>query len=190
MATEDIKPVPTSPPTTTQFRFKVNKTYHNRMHIPRRKTIHNFFEFQKKCLELHAEYYQGISNLLKETDVSLFLAPPTPGVDPLQIINETGMVISGMLAPGMSGYSSVNPQYSNRKLKRNAGDDVEASGEEAYSSESQKAHKHRRAPRQLWSEEEVERLKVAHDKYNGDWELIIKEFEPERTSATNGTSSG
>lgn len=90
------------------------------------------------------------------------------------------MVISGMLTPGMGGYS-VNPQYSNKKLKRHAGDDVEVSGEEAYSSENQKAHKHRRAPRQLWSEEEVERLKAAHDKYNGDWELIIKEFEPERT---------
>ncbi|CAG8702126.1 13387_t:CDS:2, partial [Acaulospora colombiana] len=174
MTIEDIKAVPASP-SATQFRFKVNKTYHNRMHIPRRKAINNFFEFQKKCLELHAEYYQGISNLLKETDVSSFLVSPSPGVDPLHIINETGMVISGMIAPGMGGY------YSNKKLKRHASDDVEASGEEAYSSENQKVQKNRRAPRQLWKDEEVERLKAAHDKYNGDWELIIKEFEPERT---------
>ncbi|CAG8760391.1 14299_t:CDS:1, partial [Cetraspora pellucida] len=41
-STEDIKNVPASPPTTT-YKFKVNKTYHNRMHIPRRKTIQNFF---------------------------------------------------------------------------------------------------------------------------------------------------
>ncbi|CAB4377487.1 hypothetical protein GLOIN_2v1627926 [Rhizophagus irregularis DAOM 181602=DAOM 197198] len=135
-----VKVTPTSTPVSTpatQFRFKVNKTYHNKMHVPRRKTVYNFYEFQKKCLELSADYYQGISNLLKETDVSLFLAPPMPGTDPLHIINETGMVIS--------------------------------------------APKHRRAPRQLWTDDEVERLKAAHDKYSGDWELIIKEFEPERT---------
>ncbi|CAG8618118.1 15583_t:CDS:2, partial [Racocetra fulgida] len=136
---------------------------------------------QKKCLEIHAEYYQGISNLLKDTDVSLFLAAPSPGIDPLQIINETGMVISGMLAPGMSGYSVGNQNYSNKRLKRHIGDDVEISGEEAYNSENQR-HKHRRAPRQLWTDDEVERLKAAYDKHNGDWELIIKEFEPERTS--------
>ncbi|KAF0560692.1 hypothetical protein F8M41_001275 [Gigaspora margarita] len=178
-STEDVKNVPTSPPTTT-YKFKVNKTYHNKMHIPRRKTIQNFFEFQKKCLEIHAEYYQGISNLLKDTDVSLFLAAPSPGIDPLQIINETGMVISGMLAPGMSGYS-VGQNYSNRRLKRHIGDDVEISGEEAYNSENQRVHKHRRAPRQLWTDDEVERLKAAYDRHTGDWELIIKEFEPERT---------
>ncbi|CAG8670000.1 2126_t:CDS:2, partial [Racocetra persica] len=137
---------------------------------------------QKKCLEIHAEYYQGISNLLKDTDVSLFLAAPSPGIDPLQIINETGMVISGMLAPGMSGYSVGNQNYSNKRLKRHIGDDVEISGEEAYNSENQR-HKHRRAPRQLWTDDEVERLKAAYDKHNGDWELIIKEFEPERTSS-------
>ncbi len=104
-----------------------------------------------------------------------------PGTDPIHIINETGMVISGMLNPGLGGYT-VSPQnYSNKKLKRHGRDDISASGEEAYSSENQKAPKHRRAPRQLWSDDEVERLKAAHDKYNGDWELIIKEFEPERT---------
>lgn len=179
-----IKVTPTSTSVSTpatQFRFKVNKTYHTKMHVPRRKTVYNFYEFQKKCLELSADYYQGISNLLKETDVSLFLAPPMPGTDPLHIINETGMVISGMLNPGLGEYA-VSPQnYSNKKLKRHGRDDISASGEEAYSSENQKAPKHRRAPRQLWTDDEVERLKAAHDKYNGDWELIIKEFEPERT---------
>lgn len=104
-----------------------------------------------------------------------------PGTDPLHIINETGMVISGMLNPGLGEYA-VSPQnYSNKKLKRHGRDDISASGEEAYSSENQKAPKHRRAPRQLWTDDEVERLKAAHDKYSGDWELIIKEFEPERT---------
>ncbi|CAH1761222.1 732_t:CDS:2 [Entrophospora sp. SA101] len=164
----------------TQIRFKVAKSY-GRAQVQRRKTIQNFYEFQKKCLELSAEYYQGIANLLEETDVSLFLAPPTPGADPLNIINETGMVMSGMLGPGYV----VNDRFIGGKLlkKRVYGEDVEVNdnnSEEAYYSENQKA-KHRRAPRQLWSDEEVERLKAAHDRYNGDWELIIKEFEPERT---------
>ncbi|CAH1761786.1 14909_t:CDS:10 [Entrophospora sp. SA101] len=102
-----------SPHSPSQIRFKVTKTYNPRVQVQRRKNIHNFYEFVR------------IANLLKETNVTLFLEPSTPGTERLNIINETGMAMSG----------SIN--------------------------------KHRRAPRQLWSDEEVERLKAAHDKYNG-----------------------
>ncbi|CAJ0851569.1 7972_t:CDS:2 [Entrophospora sp. SA101] len=95
-----------SPHSPSQIRFKVTKTYNPRVQV------------------------QRIANLLKETNVTLFLEPSTPGTERLNIINETGMAMSG----------SIN--------------------------------KHRRAPRQLWSDEEVERLKAAHDKYNENFRSL------------------
>ncbi|CAG8661946.1 4407_t:CDS:2, partial [Paraglomus occultum] len=165
----------TAPPT---YKFKVNKEYSNhkpRMLIPpRRKAIHNFYEFQKKCLELSADYYQGIANLMRETDVTLFISPLNQG-DPLQIINETGMVISGMLNPPSTTYGSGPGAVKHNK--ENNGENVQ----ELESGPNKPTQRNKRAPRQLWGEEEVARLKASFTKYQGDWEAIIKEFEPDRT---------
>ncbi|CAG8458765.1 9946_t:CDS:10 [Ambispora gerdemannii] len=162
------------------------------MFMPRQKAaIHNFYEFQKKCLELSADYYQGIANLLRETDVSLFLSPGIQG-DSLSFINETNMIFknmtsslnastSGGAAALASSSSSAYPETQIiRSNKRKY--ESEESGEDGYHSDGKKtAPKHRRAPRQLWTDEEVAKLRAAHDKHKGDWEQVIKEFEPERT---------
>nr|CAG8533914.1 14863_t:CDS:2 [Entrophospora candida] len=116
-----------SPHSPSQIRFKVTKTYNPRVQVQRRKNIHNFYEFVR------------IANLLKETNVTLFLEPSTPGTERLNIINETGMAMSGS---STSEYAVLNDRFNNN------------------------VNKHRRAPRQLWSDEEVERLKAAHDKYS------------------------
>jgi hypothetical protein len=52
-----VKVTPTSTPVSTpatQFRFKVNKPYHNKMHVPRRKTVYNFYEFVSIFFKLNS----------------------------------------------------------------------------------------------------------------------------------------
>jgi len=110
---------------------------------------------------------------MRETDVTLFISPLNQG-DPLQIINETGMVISGMLnSPTYSGSPGVVKH--NREISNS--DNVQ----EPEGTPNKQAQRNKRAPRQLWGEEEVTRLKESFTKYQGDWEAIIKEFEPDRT---------
>ncbi|KAG9286205.1 hypothetical protein G9A89_014191 [Geosiphon pyriformis] len=159
------------------------------MFVPRRKAIHNFYEFQKKCLELSADYYQGIANLLRETDVSLFFSPTNQG-ESLSFINETNhMILSNMIntnpseagGGGGGGGGTVTAGFAEPISNKNKRKEREFESEDSDGSENKKSTRNRRAPRQLWTEEEVEKLKNAHDKHNGDWELVIKEFEPERT---------
>jgi len=111
---------------------------------------------------------------MRETDVTLFISPLNQG-DPLQIINETGMVISGMLNPPSTTYGGGPGVVKHREI--NNGDNVQ----ESEGGSNKQAQRNKRAPRQLWGEEEVARLKSSFRKYQGDWEAIIKEFEPDRT---------
>jgi len=113
---------------------------------------------------------------MRDTDVTLFISPLHQG-DPLHIINETGMVISGMLNAPSNTYAASSPGVVKRET--NSGENVPE--ETDGSSPNKPSQKNKRAPRQLWGEEEVERLKASFKKYNGDWEAIIKEFEPDRT---------
>ncbi|CAG8464919.1 3194_t:CDS:10 [Ambispora leptoticha] len=146
----------------------------NTMFMPRQKAaIHNFYEF-------------GIANLLRETDVSLFLSPGVQG-ESLSFINETSMILKNVMNTNASGgaaalASSSGSAYADNQITRSHKRKFESDESGGEDSDSKKAMpKHKRAPRQLWTDDEVAKLKAAHDKHKGDWEQVIKEFEPERT---------